>query len=411
MRYWLAGALIVLLVIGIVGYQALTVPSVSSSPVAQAVFSYDIIIRDVVIVDGSGAERQYGSIGILGDKIAAIGPSISGWARRTIDGRGLYAAPGFIDLGPLTKPNGRKLQMGVTTQVVTSADGASLSGMLAGTNLAWLVDQQALTGQIVDSQGSSLSSTQAQALSERLSSSLRSGASGSFIRASSQGAQLLRNDLSLWSAFSEQGASLFWQMPVDDPDTISSVTGLLARAEKYQVPIHLSRVNLSHPTQWGLVYDIINLVDRSGGAVTGDIVPYFEQPPVAERDLTVFVSHPSLAIASGSDDQHPAIAGAFPRLLQRFVSQKPILSIEEAVTKSTLLPAQILGLANRGILRPGYFADLVLFDPSTVHAPSNPHAPDGLPSGISTVLVNGRVAIQDGRETGEAAGRVLQRNQ
>ncbi len=410
MRLWLITALIVLLIIGGVAYQAFRVPSVSDIPVAEAIFTYDLLIRNVVILDGSGAARQYGSIGILGDRITAIGPSVAGWSRRVIDGKGLYAAPGFIDLGPLAQPNSRKLLMGVTTQVVTSVDPSPWRTARLNTNVAWLVDQEELSRQVTGGATAAITRPQLGELGERMAASLKQGASGGYLSASSSAEKLMRSEATLWSVFADQGAKLFWQTPIGDPNVTDAVTGLLARSTVQKVPVHLSGVNLSHQSSWGRVYDIINLIDRAQSSVTADLVPYFENPQVAERDLLVFVSHPSIAIASGSELQHPAPSGAFPRLMQRFVNQEPILSIEEAVAKSTQLPAAVLGLADRGLLRAGYSADIVLFDGSTIQAPADAGDQPASPQGVHTVIINGKIAAEGGRETAEKAGRLLSRS-
>lgn len=407
MRLWLVGGLIVLLVVTAVGYQALQAKYVSDNPIAQAIFTYDVLIRNVVIIDGSGSDRHYGSIGILGDRITAIGPSLSGLARRVIDGKGLFAAPGFIDLGVLPSLDNRKLLMGVTTQVVSTNYPVDLGSMPLGTNLAWLMD---LSKQVNGGEDTTLTAAQIQEIAEGLTLALRSGARGAYLPSSSSVAQLMRSESALWSLLGAQGVRLFCQMPTSDPHGIDTITGILARSMAHQVPVHLSGVNLSHPNNWGRVYDVINLIDRAHTNVTGDVVPYYESPQVSERDLVVFVSHPAIAIASGADARHPAIYGTYPRLLQRFVNQEPILSIEEAVAKSCLLPASVLGLTDRGLLRTGYYADIVLFDGSTINAPVDLAKPAALPQGIHTVLVNGRIAADSGRETHEKAGKVLEKN-
>ncbi len=112
----------------------------------------------------------------------------------------------------------------------------------------------------------------------------------------------------------------------------------------------------------------------------------------------------------------PCTYGEYPGVLERFVVNEPVLRLEEAIWKSTGMPAAKLGLTDRGLVRPGFAADLVVFDlPRIRDRASNlwPHTypfanyPHGFPEGIDWVLVNGVAAVQDGRPTGSRSGRVL----
>jgi N-acyl-D-aspartate/D-glutamate deacylase len=112
----------------------------------------------------------------------------------------------------------------------------------------------------------------------------------------------------------------------------------------------------------------------------------------------------------------PCTFGEFPGVLERFVVREPVLRLEEAVWKMTGMPAAKLGLADRGLLRPGFWADLLVFDlPRVRDRATNlwPHTypfenyPHEFPEGIDWVLVNGQVAVREGRPTGVLAGRVL----
>ena len=112
----------------------------------------------------------------------------------------------------------------------------------------------------------------------------------------------------------------------------------------------------------------------------------------------------------------PCTFGEYPGALERFVVHEPVLRLEEAVWKSTGMPAAKLGLADRGLVRPGFWADLIVFDlPKVRDRATNlwPHAapfenyPHEFPEGIDTVLVNGQLAVRDGKPSGALAGQVL----
>ncbi|MFD7442534.1 amidohydrolase family protein [Streptomyces sp. NPDC059909] len=105
------------------------------------------------------------------------------------------------------------------------------------------------------------------------------------------------------------------------------------------------------------------------------------------------------------DKPHPRAYGTFPQYLGRYARELGVLSLEEAVAHLTSRPAARLRLPDRGYVREGYRADLVLFDPDTVAAGSTYDAPRTLPAGIPHVLIDGRFVIEDGKRTDVLAGR------
>ncbi|MDA1256538.1 MAG: D-aminoacylase [Chloroflexi bacterium] len=106
---------------------------------------------------------------------------------------------------------------------------------------------------------------------------------------------------------------------------------------------------------------------------------------------------------------HPRFYGAFPRVLGRYVRDEPLISIETAIHKMTGMPAKRLGLSDRGVLREGAIADIVVFDPATVADNATFQDPHRYPTGIPQVIVNGEFVVRDGRHTGARPGRVLRR--
>lgn len=106
---------------------------------------------------------------------------------------------------------------------------------------------------------------------------------------------------------------------------------------------------------------------------------------------------------------HPRAYGAFARVLGRYTRELGILSLADAVRKMTSLPAATFGFTDRGVLAPGYAADLVVFDPATVADRATFAEPHQLSVGVRDVMVNGRVALRDGKPTGERPGQALRR--
>jgi N-acyl-D-amino-acid deacylase len=165
---------------------------------------------------------------------------------------------------------------------------------------------------------------------------------------------------------------------------------------------------LAHDAGVSPVEMYIRLV-REGDAA-GDEANVIGQS-MTEADIKAFYQQPWVMVASdgGIDSSHPRGAGTFPRVLGVFVREKGWLTLPEAIRKMTALPAQRLGWKDRGVLREGAFADLVLFNPQTVRDRSTFAEPALLPAGIEKVFVNGELVWKENKATGARPGRVLPR--
>ena len=131
------------------------------------------------------------------------------------------------------------------------------------------------------------------------------------------------------------------------------------------------------------------------------------------QTLPAFVSHPAGMVASDAilfgEYPNPRTYGCFPVVLAEFVRAEKQLRLPEAIRKMTSFPAQRLGLKDRGLIKDGYKADIVLFNPETVKAPATKENPKQYPIGIDYVIVNGKIVIDDGNNTGVTPGRALRR--
>jgi N-acyl-D-amino-acid deacylase len=141
---------------------------------------------------------------------------------------------------------------------------------------------------------------------------------------------------------------------------------------------------------------------------------------IDEGDLALALKQPWVAI--GSDGSalstegplragvpHPRNFGTFPRVLGRYVRELKVIPLEEAIRKMTSLPASILGIEDRGAIKQGMWADLVMLDPATVADKATFEDPFQYPVGIDTVLVNGTVVLDEGKHTNARPGKVLKR--
>jgi N-acyl-D-amino-acid deacylase len=126
-----------------------------------------------------------------------------------------------------------------------------------------------------------------------------------------------------------------------------------------------------------------------------------------------FLEHPTTMLGSDAlligDAVSPRTYGAAPTMLGDLVREEGLLTMADCIRKLTSLPAQTLGLPDRGMLRDGYKADIVVFDPETVSSPATIDNPKQFPIGIEYVLVNGVVVVDQGEHTGALPGRALRR--
>jgi N-acyl-D-amino-acid deacylase len=132
-----------------------------------------------------------------------------------------------------------------------------------------------------------------------------------------------------------------------------------------------------------------------------------------EPDVRRVLQHHTCMIGSDGlptgGKPHPRLYGTFPRVLGHYAREEGLFSIEEAVRRMTSLPAAKFQLAERGELREGYWADLVVFDPEQIADTATYEEPRAYPRGIAGVFVNGEAVFEDGRPSGGRAGQVLTR--
>jgi N-acyl-D-aspartate/D-glutamate deacylase len=136
---------------------------------------------------------------------------------------------------------------------------------------------------------------------------------------------------------------------------------------------------------------------------------------ISEEDMRFVMRRPWVSVGSdgvpGAPRPHPRAFGTFPRVLGHYVRDEGVLSLEAAVRKMTSLPAGMCGLADRGTLRVGAAADIVVFDPERIADTGTYEDPCRHAVGISHVLVGGEVALRDGAATEARAGKVLRGGQ
>jgi len=135
-----------------------------------------------------------------------------------------------------------------------------------------------------------------------------------------------------------------------------------------------------------------------------DVVLALQQPFVSAENDEAATSPEGIL---GAEHPHPRAYGTFPRILAKYVREEGKLSLPDAIRKFTALPAQREHLADRGVIKQGMWADLVVFDPRLIHDVATYEDPNRFSVGMSYVLVNGVPVIEAGRMTGALPGKVL----
>jgi N-acyl-D-amino-acid deacylase len=483
----------------------------------------DLAIRDVAVLDGSGAPAFRGDVAVHEGRIHSVGSA--GSARREIDAGGACLAPGFIDTHAhddgafLRHPRlGFKLAQGVTTVVsgncgFSAAPGdpardpaAASGGVLAGLERGFL-DLSAYFIEVLR-RGPALNNLMlvghntvralAMGMERRAPTAAELGAMRCHVeRAMEQGACGFSTGLlyrpGRWSATDEvvelarsvvARSGLYATHLRNEADRLlEAVEEALQIGRESGAHVHISHHKAAGRANWGRVRDSLARVDRAiveGQRVTLDVYPYtagsgrmveyfnpdrpsrelaeviliascpafreFEgrmlteiaaergidvveavklvlRAPLGERTLCIHftldeadveanLAHADMMVGSDgipdlSGRPHPRLFGTFPRVLARYVRERKLLTLEEAVRRMTSLPARVFGLRDRGVVREGAWADLVLFDPDAVADTATYEDPGREPRGVELVVVNGAVAYERGTHTGVGSGRML----
>jgi N-acyl-D-amino-acid deacylase len=153
--------------------------------------------------------------------------------------------------------------------------------------------------------------------------------------------------------------------------------------------------------------DIVIEIERNGGA---QVVNF----GMKEEEVLLFMKETFVATASDGGSQipsttvpHPRSYGCFARKIGKYAIEDKVITLEQAIRSSSGLPADILRLKDRGYLKPGYFADVVVFDPKTYRDKATYDEPHQYATGVRYVFVNGRMVIDEGEYKGVLAGKVI----
>jgi N-acyl-D-amino-acid deacylase len=481
---------------------------------------YDTLIRNVSLIDGTGADAQPADVAVSDGRIvrvAGAGELDPAGATVVVEGKGRVLSPGFIDVHTHDDTNVigmpdmlPKISQGITTVIVGNCGisatpvtlrgnppepinllgrpdafrypefedyAAAVAAAVPSVNVGALVGHTSLRSNHMDSFDRPATTEEIAAMRAQLERAIEQGALGlsTGLAYANANAAPTSEILALAETLSESGALYVTHMRDEGLAILEAMEETFEIGRHAKVPVVISHMKCSGIASWGRSGEVLSLFDRArklqpvgcdcypysasstvlnpkaatgefdimvtwsdvhpevGGRMLADIAADWavDQKTAAERlrpagavyfslnedDVSKILSHPETAV--GSDGlpndpfPHPRLWGAFPRVLGHYCRDQKLFSLPEAVRKMTGLSAGRFGLAGRGLVREGYWADLVLFDPETVRDNATFTAPVQHSEGIDAVWVNGTLSYEGGElkaATGQRAGRFLRRD-
>ncbi len=499
-----------------------TTTSAEPAPVAA---QRSMLIDDVLIVDGTGAQPVVGAVRVRGERIVAAGVLSPLPGEAVVNGRGKVLAPGFIDThshhdeGLTQQPTALPVvSQGVTT-IVRGQDGFSETAdgqfvSVAQFNRAFERNPAAINVASYSAHGSlrahvlgedfkrTATGEETARMSELLHNDMRAGALGlaSGLEYDPGIYANIQEMVSLARVAGEYGGRYISHIRSEDRGFWPAIEEIIQIGADAHIPVQISHLKLAQRSLWGQGDRLLARLEqaRSNGVqISADVYPYeywlstitvlfpardFASPDAARyilqeivpADGLIFVRNdgdPSLAGKSiaqlaterGQDpvqvlndvsvaadaharahpssveyvvgrsmrdedvqqllqwahsnvcsdgslaSEHPRGSGSFPRVLSRYVRELGGFTLAQAVHKMTGLSATHVGIGKRGLIRAGYYADLVLFDPQQVRDLASMQAPTRLSNGVLSVWVNGQRVFAKGAATGAMPGRIVSR--
>jgi N-acyl-D-aspartate/D-glutamate deacylase len=499
--------------------------------------TFDVLIRNARVLDGSGNPWFRADVALRGDRIAAVGHLGPARAARVIDAQGLYVAPGFIDAhshagGGLASVELHHAQpllaQGVTTVFINPDGGGptdlarqrqQLEQVGIGINAAQLVPHGSVRGAVIGNSDRHATAAELSRMEALVRTGMREGAWGLSSGTFYVPGKFAPNSeiVALGRVVAEFGGAYSSHIRDEsdyDIGLLASVDEVIQVAREAGIPGVVTHVKALGPPVWGFSQAIVHRIERARAAgvevyadqypyiasatgLSGALLPPWSQSggndslrirladaatrarireevaenlarrggegriqfrrfapepaiegrtlaevagargrdPVDEAIALIELGGPSIIsfnmneddvrtlmvqpwtmtasdgdlVAMGEGVPHPRSYGTFTRKIQHYVVEEGVVDLAFAVRSMTSLPARVFRMPDRGVVAPGAYADLVVFDLARVRELGTFADPHHLAEGMVHVFVNGEAAVSEGRFTGALAGRVLRR--
>lgn len=494
---------------------------------------FDILISGAYVFDGMAKDSVLQDVGIKGERIVYVGePSHSHRARKTINGKGLYLSPGFIDphthyksqLSHKDKKERallRALMQGVTTvfegndgsspwPIGTTLDTWEQTGI--GPNAALLIGHNTVRHKVLGDNDVLPSSEELQNMEDIVEEAMKHGAFGISTGLFYTPGNYAEIDEVI--ALAKVAASYGGIYDTHQRDEGSQSIGVVAStrevleiAKQAGIPAHISHIKVSGPKAWGTSKELIDMIEKaqaSGLKITANQYPYeasrtglssaliptwvrdggtkamrerLKDPALRDtiaagiannieartadpsklvlasrdrvwngkslqelsqqwgvtpeevvirvclislpsvhsfmmkdEDIVNFMQQPWVMTGSDGGSGHPRGFGSFARKIRKYTLEDKVLSLSQTIYKSSYLTAKTMQIKDRGAVRKGYYADIVLFDPNSITDNGTYENGEVLASGVSHVLVNGKLVIENGDWQEILPGKTLKLN-
>jgi N-acyl-D-amino-acid deacylase len=410
----------------------------------------DLIIQGGRLLDGTGEKIFAADIGIRGGKIAEIG-YIEKPALRTIDARGYWVTPGFIDL--YSVPDRRMFKdtrwlgavfQGVTTLVIdgeqrpNSQNGfdpavppyAVLSRLQKDglvLNAAAFAGLRQLHAAQHPAENPPPPKPDTARLKQALEQALEQGAAGlSYDQDEASDFSISKSELSdLVRVTASRGGVYATILRPAGKDPLPLLSACLEIAKTTQARTLIRAIHWTAGAQIDQFAGLIEAARGQGAEVLADFFPYSRVIPAAEAEETILrtirlpwvglgSAGPALSLENARPNTfQPRTFGTFARALGRYTRENHALSSseygnsEEMVRRMTLMPARFMGFMDRGRLAPGMAADIAVFHPEEFRDLATEDQPARYAAGVRWLLVNGALVLDDGKFTGAKPGRML----
>jgi N-acyl-D-amino-acid deacylase len=498
---------------------------------------HDLLIRNGRVLDGTGNPWYHADVAISGGRIAAVGDLKGARARRIIDAKGLYVAPGFIDVHThagrgLATPELSHAQpllaQGITTAVVNPDGGGpvdlvkqqrELRAARPAVNVAQMVPHGSVRGAVTGMEDRAPTPAEMERMKALVRAGMQAGAfglsSGPYY---APGSYSKTEELIELSRIASEYGGVYSSHIRDEADynigVVAAVDEVIRVAREADLPGIVTHIKALGPRVWGYSEALVKRIERareegvevfadqypyeaSGSSITGALIPRWAQvggdtalvrridtpserarlregilenldrrggasrlqfrrhkadPSIEGKtlqqvadargvhpadlamelqkaggaDLVSFNMHPDDVatlmrqpwtitasdgdlVPFGEGVPHPRSYGTFPRKVRKYVLEEGVVDLPHAIRSMTWLPAAVFGMRDRGILREGAVADVVVFDLERLRDGAAYQKPHQLAEGMVHVLVNGALAVDSGRFTNTRAGVILNR--